>query len=188
METLVLFDFDGTLYKKDSLLEFTKFIKSNLDFILGLLFISPYFIAMKLGIITNQKAKQKYISFYFKGSNYNIFRLKGIEFALQKIEKDLDVILLKELKKHLKNKNQIYIVTASLTEWIQPWANQYKIKVIGTKIETKNNLITGFFLTKNCFGKEKVSRINEVINIKKFDSIIVYGSGKGDKEMLQLAR
>lgn len=58
LKTLVLFDFDGTLYKKDSLLEFTKYYKGNSVFYIGILILSPFLIAMKLGILSNEKAKK----------------------------------------------------------------------------------------------------------------------------------
>ena len=58
MKTLALFDFDGTLYKKDSLIEFTKFYKGKFPFYLGIIILTPVLIAMKLKVISNEKAKK----------------------------------------------------------------------------------------------------------------------------------
>lgn len=188
MKTLALFDFDGTLYKKDSLLEFTKFSKGNVTFFKGMLALLPWLIGLKVGILHNEKAKKKFITHFFKDMNLEEFAAVSKEFALQKIEENLHPILFQKLKNHVKANHTIYIVTASFQEWIAPWSSKFNIEVIGTKIEIKNEKLTGGFASKNCFGMEKVNRIKEVLNLNDFDIIHVYGSGKGDREMLQLSK
>lgn len=188
MKTLVLVDFDHTLYRKDSLIEFTKFYKGNLNFYIGILILLPHLLRWKLGIITNQEAKIKYITHFFKEENYEIFLKRGTQFAQEKIDKDLDNTLFQLIENHLSESATIYIVTASFPEWISAWANSLKINVIGTKLEVIDSKITGNFASKNCYGVEKVSRIKSEINLKDFEKIKVYGNGKGDLEMLKLAK
>ncbi len=187
-KTLALFDFDGTLYKKDSLLEFTKYYKGHYSFYLGMLTISPFLIAMKLGILSNEKTKQKYLTHFFKNEDYLVFKKKAELFAQTKIEKNLNLKIHSNFINHINSNHDVYIVTASFWEWIEPWSKKHNTKVIGTKLEIINNKITGKFHSKNCYGNEKVNRINEVTNLSSFDNIYVYGSGKGDKVMLKLAK
>ena len=50
-----------------------------------------------------------------------------------------------------------------------------------------NGLITGKFLSKNCYGKEKVNRLL-IEGVKKEDFYIyAYGDSEGDKEMGKFA-
>ena len=49
MKTLVLVDFDKTLYKKDSLIEFTRFYKGTFRLAIGLLAIFFYGSYVGLG-------------------------------------------------------------------------------------------------------------------------------------------
>ena len=42
-------------------------------------------------------------------------------------------------------------------------------------------------MNKNCYGIEKVNRINEVINLKEYLNIYAYGDSNGDKQMLKIA-
>jgi phosphatidylglycerophosphatase C len=188
MKTIAFFDFDGTLYKKDSLLEFTKFSKGNISFYIGSITLSPYLIALKLGLYSNEKAKIKFISHFFKDYKYDDFKALCRNFSRTKIEQDLDSETFAKFLNHIKNKHMVYIVTASLSEWIEPWSDQFGVEIIGTKIEVKDNLVTGDFLTRNCFGIEKTNRIKEIINLDEFDEIHVYGNGKGDLEMLTLSK
>ena len=51
----------------------------------------------------------------------------------------------------------------------------------------QDNIITGNFITKNCYGQEKVNRIKESYDLSKYDLIYAYGDSRGDKEMLELA-
>ncbi|TPG41653.1 HAD family hydrolase [Flavobacterium pectinovorum] len=188
MKTIVFFDFDGMLYKKDSLLEFTKFSRGNISFYTGLLLLLPYLIGLKLRIYPNEKTKIKFIRHFFKDYKYDDFNTLCRNFSLTKIEQNLAKETYTKFLNHLENNHLVYIVTASLPEWIEPWSNQFGVSVIGTKIEVQNNLLTGNFSTKNCFGIEKVSRIKELINLDEFDEIHVYGNGKGDIEMLTISK
>jgi hypothetical protein len=65
MRTLVLVDFDKTLYKKDSLIEFTRFYKGNIDLLIGFIVLLPMLIMWKLGKISNENAKQQFITYFF---------------------------------------------------------------------------------------------------------------------------
>jgi hypothetical protein len=62
---LLFFDFDGTITTKDTLLEFIKFSKGKLNFLSGFLIYSPFLVAYKLGIISNQSAKEKVLATFF---------------------------------------------------------------------------------------------------------------------------
>ncbi len=188
MKNLALFDFDGTLYNKDSLLEFTKYSRGNITFYFGMILLSPYLVLMKLGILSNEKVKIKYFKYFFKNCKYKHFKVIAKDFSLYEIEKNLDLKILENFKNHIKSKDKIYIVTASIPDWILPWSAKFNVKVLGTELEIIDGKITGNFATKNCFGKEKVNRIKASINLDNFENIYVYGSGKGDLEMLQLSK
>ncbi len=80
-----------------------------------------------------------------------------------------------------------YIVSASLDIWVKPFAEKFKMNLIATKAEFKNEVFTGNFVGKNCNGPEKVNRIKEEISGKKFDKAIAFGDTSGDQQMLDWA-
>ena len=48
--------------------------------------------------------------------------------------------------------------------------------------------LTGRFLTKNCYGAEKVNRLREVLVAPREEYYIVaFGDSRGDKELLAYA-
>jgi phosphoserine phosphatase len=61
------------------------------------------------------------------------------------------------------------------------------VKVLGTQIEVADGSLTGRFLTKNCYGQEKVKRLLEQYPDRREYHLTAYGDSRGDKEMLAFA-
>lgn len=188
MRTIVIFDFDGTLTRKDTFIEFIRFCHGSFKLYSGLITLSPYLISYKLGLYPNYKAKQKVFSYFFKGMKYENFYKKGISFS-SKISSFLKQEQIKKLKEHQEYKHDIYIVSASIKEWILPWCELNGINnVICTEIEINNNhQLTGKFKTRNCYGNEKVKRFIKVEPNRSSYYLYAYGDSKGDKEILEFA-
>jgi HAD superfamily hydrolase (TIGR01490 family) len=186
--TLALFDFDGTIVQYDSLLKFIRFVVGDLEFIFGLFILSPMLVVYKLKLIPNDKAKQWMLSYYFKGMHEHKLKKAAKEFSLKKIDTTISPKALKEIKWHKEQGHKIVIVSASMECWLKPWCEKYNLEILSTKLEFINNLFTGKFATKNCYGIEKVNRIKENYNLDEYDVIYAYGDSKGDKEMLELAQ
>ena len=77
------------------------------------------------------------------------------------------------------------IVSASIDNWVQPFFTD--VKVLGTQIEVIDGKLTGRFLTKNCYGQEKVNRILTLFPDRKDYHLTAFGDSRGDKEMLAFA-
>jgi phosphoserine phosphatase len=58
---------------------------------------------------------------------------------------------------------------------------------VGTQIEIKDGLLTGRFLTKNCYGQEKANRILALYPNRSEYHLTAYGDSRGDKELLAFA-
>ena len=182
---IAVFDLDGTLTTKDTLLEFIKFACGVPRFYLGFLLFCPILILMKLHLFPNWKAKQLFFSHFFKGWEYNDFKAKGQLFA-NEIEKMENRKMLEKLNDHLNHSDVVYVISASIFEWVQPWCEKIGVsRVLATQIEVDaNGIISGRFATKNCYGKEKVRRLLEVEPERRSYILYAYGDSRGDKEMI----
>ena len=58
---------------------------------------------------------------------------------------------------------------------------------MGTRLAIVENKITGTIDGKNCYGDEKVCRIEKEYDLAAYKEIYCYGDSEGDKAMLQLA-
>lgn len=185
--TVVAFDFDGTLITKDSFLEFIRFSCGTKSLIGGLLINLPLIGLMKVNLLPNWKVKEIVFSWFFKGFAYDKFVQLGCDFA-NVIAKYANPKTTDMLQTHAQKGDDIYVVTASVEEWVRPYCEQINVKtVIGTKIEVVDGRLTGRFLTPNCYGKEKVSRLLDVEPDRSSYYLVAYGDSRGDKEMIAFA-
>ena len=184
MRQIVAFDFDGTLTTKDTLIEFIRYACGTGAFVKGFLRYAHLLVLMKLGLYPNWKAKQKVFAYFFEGmkieefdglcqrfakDNQHLLRPKGIEAIQQALDKGAEVL----------------IVSASIDNWVKAFFNT--LCVVGTQIEIKDGLLTGRFLTKNCYGQEKVNRILALYPNRSEYHLTAYGDSRGDKELLTFA-
>ena len=184
MKKIYAFDFDGTLTTKDTLLEFIRFAKGTLAFGLGFLRYAHLLVLMKLGFYPNWKAKQKVFAHFFKGMSIDDFDALCQEFAASS-KHLLRPKGIEAINKAQSEGSEVLIVSASIDNWVQPFfAN---VKVLGTQIEVVDGKLTGRFLTKNCYGQEKVNRILALYPNRQDYHLTAYGDSRGDKELLAWA-
>ncbi len=186
-QRIAFFDFDGTITTKDTLLEFIRFYKGSLLFYVGFIIYSPFIVAYKIKLIPNFVAKQKVLSFFFKGEDLNLFQQKCNEFANSRLPALIRPKALQEIARLKAANVPIVIVSASAENWIRRWADKNELGLIGTRLAIVNNKITGSFDGKNCYGDEKVCRIEQQFQLKNYSEIFAYGDSSGDKAMLAIA-
>lgn len=185
------FDFDGTLTTSDTLLEFIKYAKGRSRFLMVFLMYSPLLVLMKLHLYPNWKAKQQIFAHLFAGTRIEKFDAlcRGFAEESQHLLRPKGITLVHEA---LVAGAQVFIVSASIDNWVRPFfdiRNLKGVQVLGTQIEVEDGKLTGRFKSNNCYGKEKVHRITEVL--KSFErseyEIEAFGDSRGDKEMLAFA-
>ena len=182
------FDFDGTLTTKDTLLEFIRFTRGNTAFLFGFLLFSPLLVLMKLKLYPNWKAKQRVFSWFFKGMLIDDFNHLCTEFVLHN-KQLLRPKGMKAIKKAIEEGSQVVIISASIDNWVRPFFDEMgnNIIVVGTKFEVNNNHLTGKFTTNNCYGVEKVRRLQALFPQRETYTLIAFGDSRGDKELLAYA-
>ena len=202
-EKIYCFDFDGTLTTNDTLIEFIRYAKGNRKFIVGFLLYSPLLVLMKLHLYPNWKAKQLVFKHFFGGMVIEDFNQLCQDFAADNLH-----LLRPEgislIQKAVNEEHQVFIISASIDNWVQPFFSQIGqkgITVLGTQIEVINGKVTGRFKSNNCYGEEKVHRIcqalthtltnEQSVSTSSFDRtkyfIEAFGDSRGDKELLAFA-
>jgi len=147
---IAFFDFDGTITTDDSLIKFIRFAVGNFKTLYGLIILSPILIAYKLKLISNYRAKQIVLSYFFKGMDEQQFKNIAKMYSLRYINAILRPKAMDKIAWHKKHGHKVVIVSASIECWLKPWCDKHGIGLIATKIEIKNGIVTGKFLTKNC--------------------------------------
>lgn len=190
MQTIYLFDFDGTLTSRDSLLRILRYGGSKWKMLVAAFFVVPMILVAKLKLFDSGKVKERLLSFYFKGWPLSQFETVCKRFAEadQWIWREKAVEFLRQRR---ANGDRCIVVTASIDSWVRPFIDKVfpEMELIATKMETKDGRLTGRFLTPNCRCEEKVRRIQQVIKseMRQDYHIVAFGDSSGDSEMLAYA-
>ncbi len=184
------FDFDGTLTTSDTLLEFIKYAKGTSRFLMVFLMYSPLLVLMKLHLYPNWKAKQKIFAHLFEGMRIEKFDklCQGFAETHQHLLRPQGI---QRVHEALAAGDQVFIVSASIDNWVRPFFHVRgldAVEVLGTQVEAKDGKLTGRFLSRNCYGAEKVRRITAALpQDRQACTIEAFGDSRGDKEMLSFA-
>lgn len=188
MKTIVVFDFDGTLTKKDSFKDFLIYTFGIAKFYQGI-FINIFTLAgYAFGLIKNQQAKEKLFQFFFGGWKSDLFQRNCQTYSLEKINFILRSEAIDRMEWHKTQSHLLVMVSASMADWLKPWAIKNGFHdVIATEPEIDNGILTGNFATPNCHGQEKKRRFLEKYPDRDQYTLYVYGDSNGDKELLKMA-
>ncbi len=184
---LALFDFDGTITTKDSLVEFIQYATGKPTYYAGLLKLSPMLTAYIFKLIPNHIAKEKLIGHFFKGWNTKQFQKLASQYSLEQIDRITRPKAIEKIRWHQEQGHKVVMVSASMECWLRAWCDKYNIRLISTQLEMRDNKLTGKFATKNCYGIEKANRVQESYNLSDYEYIYAYGDSHGDRELLELA-
>ncbi len=184
---LAIFDFDGTITRRDSFLHFIQFAVGKPNYYRGLFQLSPILVAFTLGFIRNDIAKQKVFSHFFNGWDATSFGALAEEYSLTEMDYIVRPNALERIAWHQRQDHKVVVVSASIKSWLDPWCRKYGIELVSTEVEICNEKLTGRFATSNCYGIEKVKRIKKRFNFEHVEYVYAYGDSAGDREVLALA-
>lgn len=190
MKRIAVFDFDGTITRKDTLIEFIRFAKGSAPLYRGMLLHLPLLILIKLHLYDNGKAKERVFSWFFQGVSLEHFNELGRAFYQTQADKLIYSEAKEKIEEHKSKGDIVVILSASIENWVQPFAFALQAEgLLGTQTEVQNGVLTGRFATKNCYGAEKVNRLKAWLeaSVKDQPYIIAYGDSRGDKELLEFA-
>jgi phosphatidylglycerophosphatase C len=182
---LALFDFDGTISSRDTTSDFIVQSCGKRRALLGLIRLSPVFLAYSLKRISHHEAKQATIKYYFGDWEKEAFIDAAHLYARHVIPGIIRPEALNRIRWHLDMGHIIAVVTGSLEILLKEWCTGLGIDLIATGVDLGSARIG--LSTRNCFQEEKARRIREKYALESFDIIYAYGDSPGDNEMLALA-
>lgn len=191
MEKLAIFDIDYTITRKETLMEFFKYIISkdikNIKFLPRALY-SGLMYAVK--VYDEKRVKECFLKFIENIDEAELANLTK-SFYDERISKILYKDAVDMIKK-LKNEGyMVVLISASPEFYVKEF---YAINEVDLIIGTKFTFDSGKFIRKmdgnNCKGEEKVKRLNEVLkekNIKvDFENSYMFSDSLSDKPLLDL--
>lgn len=146
MKGPVVFDFDKTLTKKDTLTGFYREASARNMFYLKYPLLLTAAVLYKCGIISNDSLKKTGVQLYLKGFKKDEIEKIALNYS-KKIQ--LNEIYQKDFLKY--SPDRVIIISASFEEYLKPLFPEYK--VIGSTLVYSKNKLTG--LSTNMYGAKK---------------------------------
>lgn len=183
------FDFDGTLTYRDSLLPFLLYVSGVPMFVRHMFASLPTLAGYALGMIANDVAKQRLLTRFFAGAPIEQLRIKAEQFSALKLPALIRPDALRRLAWHKQQGHRCVVISASLELYVRPWALQAGFEeVLASRLEClADGGVSGKLLEGNCFGSEKVRRLEALLDGRSGYTLYAYGDSRGDKELLASA-
>ena len=183
------FDFDGTLTRRDTLLPFLLHVLGTAAVMRHAFILSPTLAGYSLGMIRNDAAKERVFTQCLAGMHIDELQREAVQFVEHKLPSLMRSEALQRLGWHKKQGHRCIVISASLALYVQPWAQKMGFDdVIATHLETREDgRITGKLSGANCFGTEKVRRLEILLGDRDGYTLYAYGDSRGDKELLSTA-
>lgn len=185
MKKLAVLDFDGTIYKGDSMLDFAKFLhrKKYFTSLFILSFRYPFYL---IGLISRNDIKAFFVRYNFSGYSQSDLKEKGIAFFNTHQHKCYPSAL--EWIKNAQVEYELIVLSGSCPEWLAPFAQSFGAQVLGTVLTYDNNSIcTGELDGKNVTGPMKVQVLKTYLeSAEAFEHIIGFGDQKSDLHLEDL--
>jgi phosphatidylglycerophosphatase C len=184
----VLYDFDGTITSKDT----TKFLLLELLKLRPWLFSGLIWFLFRMIFTSNIVSKQRYknqaIGYLIKGLS-DIQLSVALQSFKNKVGNFYRPIVLKSIDQAILNGSTVLIVTASPSFAIRVCVSDLSVEVIGTEFEKEEDRYTGHLKGENCYGQEKVNRLNKWASTNNIELSVkaAWGDHFSDYNMLCLS-
>ena len=191
MEKLAIFDIDYTITRKETFMEFFKYLVSkdikNIKFLPRALYSG---LMYGIKVYDEKRVKECFLKFIENIDEAELAKLTK-SFYDEKISKILYKDAVDMIKKLKKEGYMVVLISASPEFYVKEF---YAIKEVDLIIGTKFTFEGGKFIRKmdgnNCKGEEKVRRLNKVLkekNIKvDFKNSYMFSDSLSDKPLLDL--
>jgi phosphatidylglycerophosphatase C len=173
--TFAFFDFDGTLTKRDSYLDFIRYVRGRLGYLSGLLRLSPWIFLYGIGLYRNDRLKERFFRHFLSAFSPADLDQRGQQYSQHRLPAILKKTALDQLHWHQHQGHRVVILTASSPIWLSDWCKAHQVELIGTEFEIIDGRYTGQIKGKNCHGREKARIVKNILS--KYYNPISYGYG-----------
>jgi phosphatidylglycerophosphatase C len=183
------FDFDGTVTYRDTLFPFLRHALGAAMFARKGFASLPVLAAYGTGLMANDVAKARTLARFIGGMTLADLQALGATFARDKLPRLVRPRALERLRWHRQQGHRCVIVSASLDLYLEPWAAAMDIdEVLCTRLQVdKDRHVNGALATANCYGAEKLRRLELAVGPVGGYILYAYGDSRGDRELLAAA-
>lgn len=192
---VAIFDFDGTLYSKETFQLMMDHLKNHpvhhLRYRQFYRAILPPYVGHKLKLYPEKKMRQRSVQAYLSAlqtfSKSDLEKFFG-EIA-EKMHDDMNQRVVERLRQHVENNDHVMLVSGAFMPLLKAVTKQMPIKtLIGTEVPYKDNILDHRTPVSHIQGPLKTEKIKEALAGKEVDwaNSAAYGDSFSDLPVLEL--
>jgi phosphatidylglycerophosphatase C len=184
--SLVFFDFDGTLTRRDTILPLgIALARARPRTSLAMARFVWLLICLKGRLLSNHQFKQAFCGLFLKGRSQTEIDDLSRAFTERYLEGILKKQIVDALKDHLRKGDEVYLVSSNFAFLLRPLQHTWNASgLIATEPEVKAGLYTGKINGRSCHGSEKVSRVLDLFGPERVSEATAYGDSRSDRPLL----
>jgi phosphatidylglycerophosphatase C len=182
------FDFDGTITTSDSLRDFVRHTVGRGRFAVGVMRVSPWLVGLLAGVCERGSAKARFLAATIGGMTQLELEGAAQRYATERLNALIRPEMPARIQEHRRRGHRLVLVSASPALYLRHWAAGAGFDaVLATELAFRDGRFSGNFASPNCWGAEKVRRLQHWFASDPPDVLYAYGDSLGDREMLALA-
>lgn len=184
---LAVFDLDGTITNRDTLLPFLYFCSGG-EFLLRAARTLPALAGLVLRLRSRDAAKEEVLRCFLGGASREELMLQGESFAREHLPRMVRPEAQERLAWHKARGHSCVLLTASPDVYAEPWARAAGFDyVLSTMLQyDEGGRFTGRFVGANCRGEEKLRRLET--QFPNLSGLRLFGYGDSPDDRAFLAR
>lgn len=191
--SVAVFDFDGTLSRRDTLIPFVARVAGPLRSASGSVAAGLSGLRGDFNWRDRDELKEHMVERLLTGHDERDLLRRGGAYATRLVDTGLRPEVVEQLRRHVAAGHETLFVSASLTYYLEPIARHFHMThVIGVEPEAVDGVLTGRLLHPNVRAAEKEARLRSWLGAPAegpVDDIEMwaYGNSTGDQELLAMA-
>ncbi|WP_454005531.1 HAD-IB family hydrolase [Alcaligenes sp. Marseille-Q7550] len=186
---LVAFDFDGTITDRDSLQDFVRRMRGWGVCLKAYLACAPRVARLDRGPARRQAIKARFLASALAGLDRRQLEDLAQAYVSRHLPRLLRPEMLERLREHCRRGDTVVLVSASPSLYLDIWARQEGLaQVLATELgfDAQGRYIG--LKSANCWGEEKVRRLQGWLGTPAVQLDMAYGDSQGDAAMLACTR
>ena len=185
---LIIFDFDGTLIKRDSYLPLVVFLIRKIGHYYLIVLFFLFYLLFKINLLDTFTLKRIFAFVFLKGRQISQIRYLTSCFWKEKFSRLVDPEIMKIFQNSLNEGKRIIIISASFGFVVEEFCKilGVSVEVLATPAITKGDYFTGR-IGEECKGKMKVMKLLELIGNRDNYFIEVFSDNFSDLPLFSIA-
>ena len=184
---LALFDFDGTITTREMYADFIQDAVEPRRLRIGKVLLAPLLAGYRLGVVSPGILRAAIVRIGFSGVDEEKVRAAGQRFADGILQAVLRPEAMQRIAWHKARGDEVVVVSGALDLYLAPWCHQRGLALLCSALESRQGVLTGRYLGRQCVGREKPRRVLERYDLADFGEVHAYGDTVEDLDLLAIA-